>query len=118
MPLAEQFRRRFAKPSRRVGSATPARDSNLVDGLKSRVDGRKTLVLLTSPAHVLTSRSAALLLAIPPMRLHILSDLHLEFGTTKIPDTNADVVVLAGDIHLGREGRMWAQQQFAGKPVV
>jgi len=25
--LAEQFRRRFAKPSRQVGSATPARDS-------------------------------------------------------------------------------------------
>ena len=52
------------------------------------------------------------------MRLHILSDLHLEFGITSIPDTDADVVVLAGDIHLGREGRMWARRHFPDKPVV
>jgi predicted phosphodiesterase len=52
------------------------------------------------------------------MRLHILCDLHLEFGTTKIPPTEADVIVLAGDIHLGREGRRWARSQFPGKPVI
>src|SRR5438552_6183610 len=52
------------------------------------------------------------------MRLHILSDLHLEFGTTKIPDTDADAVVLAGDIHLGREGRKWARRHFPDQPVV
>src|SRR5439155_12653591 len=52
------------------------------------------------------------------MRLHILSDLHLEFGITSIPDTDADVVVLAGDIHLGREGGMWARRHFPDKPVV
>ena len=52
------------------------------------------------------------------MRLHILSDLHLEFGPVKIPPTNADVVVLAGDIHLGREGRRWARKQFADQPVI
>jgi len=52
------------------------------------------------------------------MRLQILSDLHLEFGTVKIPQTDADTVVLAGDIHLGREGRRWAQKQFPDKPVV
>jgi Icc-related predicted phosphoesterase len=52
------------------------------------------------------------------MRLHILCDLHLEFGTAKIPATDADVVVLAGDIHLGREGRRWARNQFPAKPVV
>src|SRR6266853_6023501 len=52
------------------------------------------------------------------MRLHILSDLHLEFGPAKIPGTEADVVVLAGDIHLGREGRRWARRHFAQKPVV
>ncbi|HTD65141.1 MAG TPA: metallophosphoesterase, partial [Candidatus Limnocylindria bacterium] len=33
------------------------------------------------------------------MRLHILCNLHLEFGPAKIPTTDADVVVLAGDIH-------------------
>ena len=52
------------------------------------------------------------------MRIHILGDLHLEFGTTHIPATDADVIVLAGDIHLGREGRRWARRRFGGKPVV
>lgn len=52
------------------------------------------------------------------MRLHILADLHLEFGMTQIPATDADAVVLAGDIHLGREGRRWARNRFPDKPVV
>jgi len=47
------------------------------------------------------------------MRLHILGDLHLEFGATEIRPVDADVVVLAGDIHLGREGRKWARKLFA-----
>jgi predicted phosphohydrolase len=52
------------------------------------------------------------------MRLHILADLHLEFGPVRIPEADADVVVLAGDIHLGRQGRNWAGNQFPAKPVV
>ena len=52
------------------------------------------------------------------MRLHILCDLHLEFGSAKIPPTEADVVVLAGDIHLGREGRKWARSRFPDKPII
>jgi len=52
------------------------------------------------------------------MRLHILSDLHLEFGHAELPETDADVVVLAGDIHVGREGRKWIRKQFPGKPVI
>ena len=52
------------------------------------------------------------------MHLHILGDLHLEFGAINIPATNADVIVLAGDIHVGREGLRWARKQFPGKPVV
>ena len=52
------------------------------------------------------------------MRLHILSDLHLEFVTIKVPETDVDVVVLAGDIHLGCEGRKWARSHFQDKPVV
>jgi predicted phosphodiesterase len=52
------------------------------------------------------------------MRLHILSDLHLEFGAAKIPRTDADVIVLAGDIHLGREGWRWARNEFGEKPVI
>ena len=52
------------------------------------------------------------------MRLHLLSDLHLEFGPTHIPETDADVIVLAGDIHLRCSGHDWAVQQFPDKPVV
>src|SRR5437660_11939945 len=52
------------------------------------------------------------------MRLHVLSDLHLEFALAKIPSTDADVVVLAGDVHIGREGRRWIRSQFSEKPVL
>jgi len=52
------------------------------------------------------------------MRLHVLSDLHLEFGDLELANIEADAVVLAGDIHLGREGRKWIRKQFAGKPVI
>ncbi len=52
------------------------------------------------------------------MRAHILCDLHLEFGAVPVPPADADVVVLAGDIHIGREGRRWARRRFPDKPVV
>ena len=52
------------------------------------------------------------------MRLHILGDLHLEFGAVNIPATDADVVVLAGDIDVGKEGRNWAANHFSDKPVI
>jgi predicted phosphodiesterase len=52
------------------------------------------------------------------MRLHILGDLHLEFGETRVPTTDADVVVLAGDIHVGREGRKWIRNCFPETPCV
>ena len=35
------------------------------------------------------------------MKLHILSDIHLEFAPFDPPETDADVVILAGDIGLG-----------------
>lgn len=52
------------------------------------------------------------------MRIHILADLHLEFGPARIPRTDADVVVLAGDIDLGRNGTMWARSRFPNTPVI
>jgi predicted phosphohydrolase len=52
------------------------------------------------------------------MRLHVLCDLHLEFGAVKIPSTDADVVVLAGDIHIGPDGCRWARDRFPGTPVI
>lgn len=54
------------------------------------------------------------------MKLHILSDLHVEFAPF-VPDRAAvdaaDVVVLAGDIHQ-RARQAWARQAFAGNPRV
>jgi predicted phosphodiesterase len=52
------------------------------------------------------------------MRLHILCDLHLEFGPVEIPATNADVVILAGDMHVGTKGATWALQQFPTTPII
>lgn len=52
------------------------------------------------------------------MKLHILSDLHTEFGDFKPPDTDADVVVLAGDIGVGIEGLRWAERRFPNLPVI
>lgn len=46
------------------------------------------------------------------MKIHILSDLHLEFADFEPPDTDADVVVLAGDISVGARGVAWAEAHF------
>lgn len=50
------------------------------------------------------------------MRLNILSDLHLSRGPLEMPDNDADVVVLAGDIARPREAVAWASR--LGKPVL
>ncbi|WP_298134219.1 metallophosphoesterase [Acidiferrobacter sp.] len=52
------------------------------------------------------------------MKLHVLSDLHNEFGVFRVPKTDADVVILAGDIHIGVEGVLWARRVFADKDVI
>ena len=52
-----------------------------------------------------------------PMRIHILSDLHLERAPFDPPETNADLVVLAGDTHNGAAGIEWARQSFSA-PVL
>ncbi|MBP5979246.1 MAG: metallophosphoesterase family protein [Halomonas sp.] len=54
------------------------------------------------------------------MRLHILSDLHLEhFDDSRLlPDVKADAVVLAGDIHRKVEGLAWARAQFPMQPIL
>jgi hypothetical protein len=48
----------------------------------------------------------------------VLSDLHLEFGLVGIPDTDADLVVLAGDVSVGPRGLDWIRNRFPGKEVV
>lgn len=52
------------------------------------------------------------------MKLHILSDLHVEFAPFVPPVTGADVVVLAGDIHQGSTGLAWARETFATQEIV
>ena len=54
------------------------------------------------------------------MRLRILSDLHLEdFDEPRaLPQSNADIVILAGDIHAGVQGLSWAAEHFAGTPIL
>jgi predicted phosphodiesterase len=50
------------------------------------------------------------------MKLHILSDVHNEFSVLEPPETDADVVILAGDIDLGTKVVPWARQ--FKKPVI
>jgi predicted phosphodiesterase len=52
------------------------------------------------------------------MRIRVLSDLHLEFKDWTPPKTDADVVVLAGDIHVGVKGVEWARRSFPSVPIV
>jgi len=52
------------------------------------------------------------------MKLHVLSDLHIEFHDFAPPETDADVVVLAGDIGIGADGVAWAAERFPDRPVL
>lgn len=52
------------------------------------------------------------------MRIQIISDLHQEFGITQLNFNNADVVVLAGDIHMGTKGIEWILKEITHKPVI
>ncbi len=52
------------------------------------------------------------------MRIHILSDLHLEFEAFTPPALEAEAVVLAGDISPGRNGLKWAVKTFPDRPVI
>jgi predicted phosphodiesterase len=57
------------------------------------------------------------------MKIHILSDLHLDFAPFRPEDPlplaiDADVVVLAGDLCNGPQGVRWAKNAFADKTVI
>lgn len=52
------------------------------------------------------------------MRIHILSDIHLEFAAFEPAQVEADVVVLAGDIHTGINGIKWILQSMPNRPVI
>ncbi|CAB3715580.1 metallophosphoesterase [Trinickia soli] len=53
------------------------------------------------------------------MKIRVLSDLHLECNEPEaIPHVEADLIVLAGDIHNHAEGIRWAAQTFGGTASV
>jgi len=52
------------------------------------------------------------------VRIRVLSDLHIEFEDWAPPPVEADVIILAGDIHVGVRGVEWAQRRFPHTPVV
>ena len=49
--------------------------------------------------------------------LHILSDLHLEFVSYS-PSVDADIILLAGDIHVGTKGLAWAREFFPNSEII
>jgi predicted phosphohydrolase len=52
------------------------------------------------------------------VRLHVLSDLHVEFAPFEPPATDGDVLVLAGDTGFGTVGVELAQRWSEGRPVL
>lgn len=52
------------------------------------------------------------------MKIQVLSDLHIEFEDFAFDHSAADVVVLAGDIHVGDKGVRWALDCITDKPVI
>jgi Icc-related predicted phosphoesterase len=52
------------------------------------------------------------------MRVHILSDLHVEFAPFQPNNVDADVIVLAGDVHTGKNGIKWILKTFPDRPVI
>jgi predicted phosphodiesterase len=53
------------------------------------------------------------------MRIRILSDLHIDFGTVAFPHVEADVTVLAGDIRPGKSALEWIRRNFpAEQPII
>lgn len=52
------------------------------------------------------------------MRLHVLSDLHLEHAPFTVPAVDADAVILAGDVAPGTRGIEWMRRQLDGRPIL
>jgi Icc-related predicted phosphoesterase len=52
------------------------------------------------------------------LKLHVLCDLHVEFGGFEVPDVGADVIVLAGDVHVKDKALKWIFDQKFEVPVI
>src|SRR5881227_2858047 len=90
-------------------SRRPARSSHRFTGASS---------LILPEARSAPDRPEARSSVSESMRLHVLSDLHLERGIGDVPVAEADVVVLAGDISTGTRGVEWARSWAADRPLI
>jgi len=52
------------------------------------------------------------------MKLYVISDVHVEFSPFDPPEVDADIVILAGDIHVKNHGLLWAREKFSEVPVI
>ncbi len=52
------------------------------------------------------------------MKIQVVSDLHIEFAGFTLPETDADVIILAGDIGVGLGGLEWIVEQSIDKPII
>ena len=52
------------------------------------------------------------------MRLQIISDIHLELGERVFDFSKPDLLILAGDIHIGQKGLVWILERIKHIPVI
>lgn len=52
------------------------------------------------------------------MKLHVISDLHLEHAPFTVPEVDADAIVLAGDVAPGTAGIEWMRRHLDGRPIL
>lgn len=52
------------------------------------------------------------------MRIHVVSDLHQEFGEVPLPKVECDCVVLAGDVSTKTNGLKWILREITDVPVI
>lgn len=52
------------------------------------------------------------------MRIHVISDLHQEFGEIPLPKVDCDCVVLAGDVSIKMSGLNWILRNITDVPVI
>ncbi len=52
------------------------------------------------------------------MKIQIISDIHLEFGIRDFDFSQAELLILAGDIHVGKKGLDWISDKVKDVPVI
>lgn len=52
------------------------------------------------------------------MKIQVISDIHLEFGIREFDFSKCDLLILAGDIHIGENGLDWISKKVNNIPVI